>query len=215
MAHPMHEHRQHKVEHARVHKLTHGMARHPDVKEDVALVKKMVKPGALKMHGKKGKARLDKYARGGGVKGKGKTQVNINIQTGEKPPMAGIMPRPVAPPMGPPPMPPQMAAGAPPVPPPMANAAPMVRAHGGRAFKRGGAVKTGPAWKEGLRNGTKPQNTPGKNDTKDIYRGKQITYKKGGRVEAPEKASAYPQLKRAGAESGEGRLEKIGLQRRA
>lgn len=52
----------------------------------------------VKVEGEKSKPRLDKYARGGGVKKPHKTQVNVIIGS-QKPPMA-------APPMGAPMMPP-------------------------------------------------------------------------------------------------------------
>lgn len=69
--------------------------------------------------------------------------------------------------------------------------------------KAGGRVNDGAAWKEGLKNGTQVQHTDGKNDGKDIYRAKQITYAKGGVVGTDD-----------GAGSGPGRLEKITLQRK-
>ena len=50
------------------------------------------------------------------------------------------------------------------------------RRNGGRAtYARGGSVKSGPAYEEGLRAGTQVQHSPGKNDLKDIGRGKPIT----------------------------------------
>ena len=58
------------------------------------------------------------------------------------------------------------------------------RRSGGRAYASGGAVKSGPAWEEGVRNGSHPHNTPGKNDGKDIGRKQVVTYKTGGAVEA-------------------------------
>ncbi len=56
------------------------------------------------------------------------------------------------------------------------------RRKGGRTYAKGGAVKSGPAWDEGVKAGTKPHNSPGKKDGKDIGRGRQITYAKGGAV---------------------------------
>ena len=47
---------------------------------------------------------------------------------------------------------------------------------------RGGRVKDGPAWKEGLNAGTQVQHSDGKSDGKDINRGKVITYRDGGKV---------------------------------
>ena len=59
----------------------------------------------------------------------------------------------------------------------------IVDCHGGREFASGGAVKDGPAWREGLRSGTPVQNNPsGKNDQQDVNRGRPITYRRGGRV---------------------------------
>jgi len=55
----------------------------------------------------------------------------------------------------------------------------------GVAYARGGGVKPkhGPAWREGVRNGTQAQNNPsGKNDQQDVGRGRPITYRRGGRV---------------------------------
>jgi hypothetical protein len=43
--------------------------------------------------------------------------------------------------------------------------------------QRRSVLKSGPAWLEGVRNGTQVQNNPsGKNDQKDVNRGRPITY---------------------------------------
>ena len=68
------------------------------------------------------------------------------------------------------------------------------RRTGGRAYASGGAVKDGPTWKEGVRNGTQPMNTPGKNDGKDLHRGKPVTYKTGGAVESSNKVEPATKL---------------------
>jgi hypothetical protein len=47
---------------------------------------------------------------------------------------------------------------------------------------RGGGVKHGPAFDEGLRAGTQVQHAPGKMDGKDIDRGPVITRKFGGSI---------------------------------
>jgi hypothetical protein len=60
------------------------------------------------------------------------------------------------------------------------------RKAGGRTYKRGGAVKDGPAWNEGKRNGTQVQHADGKQDGANIGRGKPITFRKGGRVHRDE-----------------------------
>ncbi len=186
------------------------------------------------------KARLDRKPRaaGGRAKHKGKTVVNVNVghPGGAMPPIplaAGAPPG--APPMMPPrpPMAPPMAGppGMPPggMPPGMPPGAPMMHKDGGRVKRaHGGSVKDGPTWKEGLKNGTQVSGSPGKNDLKDVGRGKAITYAKGGKV-APGFAikegkparggdklgvesseGGGPKL-RGGAEGGLARLDKIRL----
>jgi hypothetical protein len=61
----------------------------------------------------------------------------------------------------------------------------MPHSRGGRAnYASGGKVKSGsgPAWAEGLRNGTQVQHTDGKDDQAGLGRGKPITYAGGGGV---------------------------------
>ena len=41
---------------------------------------------------------------------------------------------------------------------------------------RGPKLKSGPAWEEGVRNGTQVSHRPGKNDLDQLGRGKPITY---------------------------------------
>ena len=196
MAHPFHEHKQHKVERSRVAKMTKGYASggavHSDEAADVKLIKAKVKKTALKMDGGKPKHRADKRARGGKVKHKG-TTVNIINSPGQHPGMppmpppalAGAMPP--RPPMAPPPMPP---GGAPPMPPPgampLGGAMPprpgMMPPPGMPMRARGGRIKDGPAWKEGLNAGTPVSHRDGKSDSKDIGRGKVVTFKTGGGV---------------------------------
>ena len=192
MGHPFAEHRQSKVERSRVDKITDGYD-HPDAPQDKALVRSMVKAKALrarggKIDGKHAAPRLDKYARGGKVKGKGSTNVNVIIapQGGGAGAGAGaaVMPKPPMPAMPPPPMagPPGMppGAGGPPMPPGM-----MPHSRGGRAnYAKGGKVKSGngPAWAEGMKNGTQVQHTDGKDDQDGLGRGKPVTYAKGGGV---------------------------------
>jgi hypothetical protein len=47
---------------------------------------------------------------------------------------------------------------------------------------RGGRIKSGPAWDEGLKAGTQIQHADGKSDGKNIGRGKVVTFKTGGGV---------------------------------
>lgn len=199
MGHPYAEHRQSKVERNRVDKITDGYD-HPDAPQDKALVRTMVKTKALrarggKITGKSAAPRLDKYARGGKVKKDGKTNVNVIIApqgggAGAAGAGAAVMPKP---PM--PAMPPPMAGGPPGLPPgpggppmPLGGGAPpgmMPHARGGRAnYAKGGKVKSGsgPAWAEGLRNGTQVQHTDGKDDQDGLGRPKPITYAKGGAI---------------------------------
>ena len=98
MSHPFSEHRQHKVEKSRVGHITKGYASggsvHSDAAEDRKMIKSMVKGKALKVHGKKSGGRLDRYARGGKVKGKGSTHVHVNVLSGGGP-GAGAPPMPI------------------------------------------------------------------------------------------------------------------------
>ena len=89
------------------------------------------------------------------------------------------------------------------------------RSVGGRAYKSGGAVKSGPAWEEGKKEGTPVQHTDGKMDGKDIGRKRVITYSKGGaiaratggKVESPEGVAPATKLP-GGSGGGEARLVK-------
>ena len=219
MSHPHHEHRDHKVQHRRVAHITkgyaHGGAVHSDEAEDRKMVRGMVKKTALKVDGHHARHRADKphRARGGRTSKKGgKTVVNVIAGGGHPgaaaPMMAG--PPPAAPAQMPPPampprpmpgpmMPPGGAPGLPPGMPP--------RKAGGRAFKHGGRVADGPAWKDGLRDGTQVQHTDGKMDGKNIGRGRVITYKRGGAVEASNRVEPATKLP-GGSGGGEARLAK-------
>jgi len=229
MAHPHHEHRQHKVEKSRVAHITrgyatggavhgdeaHGGAEHQDEAADKKLFKKMIRKerDSLAVEGSEAKERADKpsrRAKGGRTKARGNT-VNVIVagSGGGRPPM----PAPVVaggPPVAPPAMPPRppmappgaMPPGGPPMGPPG-----MIRRDGGRAYAKGGAVKDGPAWKEGVRSGTQVQHAPGKQDLKDIGRGPPITYARGGAIEASNKVERASMLP-GGAGGGEARLAK-------
>jgi hypothetical protein len=135
-----------------------GMAKHEDVAEDKALIKKMVKPEArTKKYGGGGLSDLNMgpaKAVGGPAKGKGKTNISININTQPKPGdqmgagmpgmPPGMPPRPpggIPVPMGMPPggAPAPAPGGAPPMPMPMPpmpqGAPPMARKAGGKVYK--------------------------------------------------------------------------------
>lgn len=222
MAHPYSAHRENHVERERVSHIAKGHVHrasggrvHPDEKEDRKLVKKMLAEHDREAEGKKSKHRRDRVARakGGrvGKKGKGATHVNVIVGGQHAPPPAPPM-------MGPPPAPP--VAAAPPAPPPGGmpglggpppGMGPM-RARGGlieaprRA--RGGGVKDGPAWKEGLKSGTHVQHSDAKSvDIKNMNRGKPITYASGGKVEAPQGVESASKLP-GGSGGGEGRIAK-------
>lgn len=206
MSHPFAAHMGDKVEKSRVSKITRGysnggMAAPGEARK---AVKTLARPKSLKIQGDKGFARLDKRARGGKVSGKGRTTVNVIIapQGGDKEAAPMMPPLPAGGPMLPPKAPPMM-------PPPGAMAGgptPPLR-NGGRAYASGGAVK-----EASLREGTKVSHSPGKSDTKDIVRPKQVTFKTGGKVEAGNKKG--PSMD-AGAGTGEGRIEKIAIQKRS
>jgi hypothetical protein len=191
MGHPFREHRQHKVEKSRVSHIAHGYKHrasggrvHDDEAEDRALFHKMMKETKAP-EGKKAKHRRDRVtrAKGGRVKGKGHTHVNVIVNGGGKEPM------PIPVPAGGPPMPPPAIAAPPPAgPPPVAGlggAPPPGMPMPPRA--RGGKVKSGPAWKEGVRNGTQPQHSDGKGTTNtpaNLDRGRPVTFKSGGKVKS-------------------------------
>jgi hypothetical protein len=167
MSHPYQHVREHHIERERVHRIagehephrdyehvyhraSGGRVHHEDEAEDRVVVKSMVKPAALMAHGAHAKHRADKAhrAKGGRVKHKGKTVVNVNVA-----PQAGFggphfMPVP-SPPAAPPPVlqrppmtPPQVAGAAAPGMPPSAAPRPgVVSAPGVVPRKRGGRAK--------------------------------------------------------------------------
>lgn len=209
MAHPYSAHREHHVEKERVghiapgHKhRAHGGRVHED--EGHKHSKKMSGEKEHGAEGKKSKHRRDRVARAHGGKvgkkgGKGATHVNVIV---------GQHPSAPTPPMMPPPPP---AAAAPPPMPPGAGGMPGLGGPppGGMPMRaKGGSVKSGPAWKEGLKNGTQVQHSPALSVTENnMNRGKAITYAKGGKVEAPQGVEKVSKLS-GGAGGGEGRLEK-------
>lgn len=223
MAHPHAGIRQNKVEKSRVAKITKGYASgggvHSDEAEDKKLIKKMVRKKALTAEGDSPAYRADRPGRkrGGRVKG-GKTVVNVITNSAPPPapmpPVAGLGGPPPMPP-GPPPMaakPPLPPGGAPGMPPGLPPGMPM--------RKRGGRVNDGTkvfdkSMKEA---GERPiTHDKGKNDLKDMNRGRVVTFKtgggvvsfraKGGRVEAPQGVAPATDLP-GGAGGGEGRLAK-------
>lgn len=184
MAHPFQEHRQSKVEKSRVAHIVGradggsvtaaGTAAQAQKMQDA----KAFRGSASTVSGRKNGGRLDRYARGGKVK-KG-TTVNIMIagQGGEKQPVPVPVPAPGGPPMPPPPPMAGPPGAMPPGGPPM-----MPHKNGGRAYAKGGAVKSGRAWEEGKRNGTPVEHDAGKNDTSKINtKPAMLTRKRGGRA---------------------------------
>jgi len=206
-------------------RLKHGgkAEKHDDAKQDMALIKKMVKPAARKARKEGGgvftgpgyPGKVPGVVPGGrtarasgGKAGKGKTNVNIIIATGQhgQGEGAGMMPpggMPPKPPGGMPiavPPPPNPAAGAPaptimpmPMPMPMAppqsagGPPPMGRKAGGRTFRSYKDMKAGAGSGEG------------RSEKTEISEHKRMMRKDGGHV--------YPKMK-FGAGSGEGRVEK-------
>jgi len=238
MAHPMQEHRGHRVERQRVSHIAgvsespkhyaRGGSVHSDEAEDRALIRKEVKGSALKHDGKSAKARGDKAvrrAKGGHVKhkGGGKTSVNVIVAPGgQHPPMAGLGAPPVG---GPPPMaamPPKPPMMPPPGAPPMAGGPPGMppRSHGGRAYKDGGAVgKKSLADKKGVTgigDRTPIQHSGNKSDTQNIGRGPVITRAAGGPIysDGAKGKQMAPKLP-AGSGGGKARKAKAHMQNKA
>lgn len=213
--HPFQAHRQSKVERSRVGSLTKGYAAGGAVSSAAVggapSKKAIAQRDGQAVGGDPTRQRLDRPLQGrarGGRTGKHKgTHVNVIVapQGGANaptpgvaapPPMAGAGPMPAPPPRPPVPMPPPGA-----VPPPG------IRHSGGRAYARGGAVKPGPAWNQGLKSGTQVQHTSNKQDGPNIGRKKPVTYKTGGAVEHPVKGGMAPNL-HAGSGGGQARLIK-------
>jgi hypothetical protein len=220
MAHPMNKFRQSAVERARVAPMMAGYKKggkvHPDAEQDKKLIKRMIGKHLGDIGGAKAKMRADRphRASGGKVGKKATTVVNV-ITGGQQQPSAP--PPIIAPPPGPPPGPPMPPPGGPPpgamgpggpgMPPPGAGGPPMppMRA-------RGGGVKS-----KGMNVGTKVQHDTGKNDLKDMHRGRVVTFAtgggvvsfkaRGGRLEAPQGVAKATKLP-GGAGGGKGRLAK-------
>lgn len=166
------------------------------------------------VEGSVAKRRADKPHRAAGGKVGKSTTVNVVVNAKpEEPPMA-MMPPPA------PPMPPPAPPPGPPMPPPggpMGGPPPGMGPPGLPPMRKaGGRVKSGPAWDDGLRNGTKVQHSPGKNDTDDMKRpgmkpGKRtevVTYASGGKVFSDGSAGKQmgPDMT-GGAGGAKGRLE--------
>jgi hypothetical protein len=175
---------------------------------------KAVGLGAPDGYSEKSKPRLDRFKRGGAVKGKTNVTVNI-ISPGKGGDDAQPVPVPV--PVGPlpgaPPMPPPgaMAGGPPPgAMPPPGMIPPGMRAAGGRAYKKGGRVKKADGgdvtWEEGSGRGMlEDRKYAGMRHQTGSYSGPPRKAD-GGSVGVTGKPMA--KTKMAGAGSGQGREEK-------
>jgi hypothetical protein len=208
--HPFQEHKQHKVERSRVGQITRGYA----TGGAVAPAPERKRGGGVNamrdaqaVQGGSAKERQDRpgRARGGRTNKSKGTNVNVIVAPSGNHPMPVPMPTAGVGAPGPVPGPAPMGPRPMPAPGPMAGApGPMpIRASGGRAYAKGGAV-----FAEGRRNGTQVQNNPsGKNDQKDVGRGRVITYKTGGAVSSSATGQHGPKFK-GGAGGGEARLQK-------
>lgn len=147
------------------------------------------------------------YAKGGKVKGKSATTVNVIISPKDDD-KTSLPPMPMDAPMPPPPMaakPPMPMPPGPPMPPPGAGGPPglPMRKNGGAAYAKGG--KVGSVLKEGTKNGTQVSHDNAKSEEQKHFATKPpITRKTGGVVGTKD-----------GAGGGLGRIEKIKLQRKA
>lgn len=210
--HPFGNIRQHKVERSRVGHIARGYASGGAVTSEAAPVNRASggrtgAPPKMMMSGGVAKMRGDRpgRAKGGRSPKSGKTNVNVIIapQGAGNPPAGGVGAVPPTPPR--PPMPP--LAGPPPGAMPPPGMMPP-RSMGGRAYASGGAVNSGTAvFNKSRSNGTQPGKGAGKNDQKDVGRGKPITYAKGGPVFASPTGDHGPKFK-GGAMGGEARLQK-------
>jgi len=216
MSHPYQSHKNHQVSKSRVSKITHGSASaKPKIHRATGgRVPDTEVQHAAKIEGEAMPHRADRPARkkGGRVKG---ASVNINVISAPSAapgvPGAGPGMPPGPPPMAPAGPPPGVMAGGPPgMPPgmrppdaPPSGLPPMP----GR--KSGGRVKSGPAWSEGLENGTPVEHDPGKNQKllKPSPKPKRATGGKVGKLNAPQGVDPATKLP-GGAGGGLGRLAK-------
>jgi hypothetical protein len=213
--------RDHKVQKARVAHITKGYATGGAVNAGTAPKTDPNKPVAPKVRataaveGGLAGRRADRPARkDGGRVGKA-TTVNVVVNAKPEEPSMAMMPPPAPPmpPPGPPPGPPMPPPGGMGGPPPGLGGAPPP---GLPMRKRGGRVKSGPAWDAGIKEGTKVQHSPGKSDLKDLGRGKPITYAKGGRIQplTPRVADALSRAARnAGSDEETVRIQRVAKDR--
>lgn len=183
--------RDHKLQKSRVASIIKGYAMGGSVNNQTAPITDPNPPVAPKVRatatveGKSAKHRADRPRRAaGGAVGKATTvNVVVNAKPEEKPEMMMPPPPPPMPPPGPPPGPPMPPPGGMGGPPPGMGGMPMRKA-GGRVK----GLKSGPAWAEGLKNGTQVSHDIAKVDTDDLKRPgmkmnpKVVTYAKGGAV---------------------------------
>lgn len=224
MAHPYESHREDKVSDRRVSHLTKGYAsgsavRDPDAAADRRAVARAVHKHEENMHkgepvtrlasGGMSRHRPDHRAKGGRVKSKG---TNVTVVVAPQGGQQGATPVPIpVPAAGPPPRPPMPSAGAPA--PGMAPAAGMMPpgAPPGMPMRKDGG-RVGRAYEEGVRNGTQVSHRT-KNDLDKINTSPPLlTRARGGPIEAGNERG--PKM-HAGADSGEGRLERAALQKRS
>lgn len=190
MAHPYAAHRQSKVERERVRPITKncrasggrvGCEEADERKRGGKVEKRVHEP-----EGKMAKRRADRVMRAKGGKvgkvGKKHSTVNVIVNGGGKEPMPIPMPSPAM--AGPPPGPPVAGLGGPPagMPPGGLGGMPPMPPRA-----RGGKVKSGPAWEEGIKAGTQVSHRAGKattNTPENLDRGRQVTFASGGKVKS-------------------------------
>lgn len=174
MSHPMNEHRSHKVQKNRVGHITGGMASGKEKSPDTP---RRAAGGAVKApmraDGGPVRARADKVnrAKGGGVGKSTTVNVIVSPQKGEQgpPPISALPPPPPMPPK--PPMAPPAPAPMGPPPAGLGGMPPMPHAHGGRAYKKGGAVKRADGGKVPL---PKPRPEGAAPQPSDMYSGEGV-----------------------------------------
>ncbi len=243
MGHPFNEHRADKVMKKRVGHIAKGYASGGAIRDD-GMPMPRAKGGQVKtperMSGGAVKARADKVSRakGGRVKGSRGHKTNVNVivaPSGAGAPKPPMMPPPPAGIAAPPPMPPKPPMPAAPAPggmgpvPGVGGMPPPIRADGGRAFKKGGAVKGKMSGEKkhgkkdkpfkmraaggqvgGIAKGTtQVQHSGNKSDGQNIGRGPVITRATGGPIYSDgAKGKQMAWLKGKGAGGGKARLAK-------